>query len=112
MTEPDDAPLPTLLPDLGAPDQPGHRTTREGGLMDVTDEMVEAFCDAEAMDPARTRDGLAAVLALVERDYHVEPRHGDGTATRCGCPPGLCYGRNSRRPGQECGAVLDREAKP
>lgn len=36
--------------------------------MDVTDEMVEAFCDAEAMDPARTRDGLAAVLALVERD--------------------------------------------
>lgn len=50
--------------------------------MDVTDEMIKAFADAAwekpvefgGLEMADNRAGLAAVLALVERDHCLEPK--------------------------------------
>ena len=54
----------------------GAAASREGRLVDVTEEMVEAFEDAGTLrgyggQMEDVRAGLAAVLAIVERDYVV-----------------------------------------
>jgi hypothetical protein len=51
-------------------------------VIEPTDEMLDAYDDAAREHPVglgelrvpNVREGLAAVLAIVERDYRIEPR--------------------------------------
>jgi hypothetical protein len=70
-------------------------------VIEPTDEMVRAF-DLAAWEGPVEQDadptvadigaGLAAVLAIVERDYELVARKPKCT----GCPPALCYSDEAR----------------
>lgn len=69
-------------------------------MIEPTDEMVQAAqaatCGQEADECMR--DALAAVLAIVERDYRVEPRPPweRDEPKLCACPRSLCYSGEAR----------------
>jgi hypothetical protein len=74
----------------------------------MDEDDVQRMVATELSDPMPWRiAALKAVLAIVERDYHLTLR--TPAPGRCACPPQQCYGPRSRTEGQECGAVLDRE---
>jgi hypothetical protein len=90
-------------------------------VIEPTDEMLAAFleawdrenrivndCPGEYFEAgARDRAGLAAVLAIVERDFRVEPRppwDPPWRCTKCGSPLRACVEVDCVDPAQ-CGEV-------
>jgi hypothetical protein len=77
-------------------------------VIKVTDEMIEAFEEASGRSVGRdSLAGLAAVLAIFQRDYDVRPARQNLPPCGAEGPDGLHCERNPHTPDSAHGALVN-----